>query len=520
MNTMPLARGNASAGLAADLRRAEALISAAETVDELVGSLRSVARRLIGADGVAIVLREGDTCHYVEEDAIGRLWKGGRFPMSDCVSGWTMLRRRTAIIPDILEDDRVPQAAYRGTFVRSMAMAPMGREQARGAIGAYWAHVFRPSAAEIDTLERLAAAAGAALERIAAADPDSLAPVKSPRRPPLAARLQQLTRRWVKRAVPRKTLPPVRAHLTAVALVVLCIVGRLSLIPALGSIGVYMVFFPAIVLSAVWGGRGAATTALVLGALGAAAIETVVEGGAEPFELALGTLLFLAAGGLVAVVSSSVRDALDRQTARQSTLEQRDEQLARISRELDHRSRNTLAVVSALTRHAAQSCRTPAEMYERLSGHFSAMSLAQGHLMKLSADGVPVRDLVRSSLEVFISDGRLTFEIDLALLAPAGCEIMLCLAFHELATNSCKYGALAESNGEVTLRARSEGDRVSLVWSESGGTKVAPPDRRSTGTRLIEGALARAPEGRVEMAYLPAGLVCTMSWRQGRRAAA
>ena len=56
-------------------------------IDEASAIFKTAARRLIGADGVTLVLREGHSCHYVEEDAISPLWKGQRFPMSACVSG-------------------------------------------------------------------------------------------------------------------------------------------------------------------------------------------------------------------------------------------------------------------------------------------------------------------------------------------------------------------------------------------------------------------------------------------------
>lgn len=76
-----------------------------ETVREIV---RRSARRLVGSDGATFVLRDGDQCHYVDEDAIAPLWKGQRFPMSACVSGWAMLNRKPAAIEDIFSDDRIP----------------------------------------------------------------------------------------------------------------------------------------------------------------------------------------------------------------------------------------------------------------------------------------------------------------------------------------------------------------------------------------------------------------------------
>src|SRR5262245_9048070 len=92
------------------------------TVQEIV---RRAARRLTGADGATFVLKAGDRCFYADEDGIAPLWKGQRFPLSACISGWSMLHRRPAVIEDIYADDRIPHDAYRPTFVKSLVMVPI-----------------------------------------------------------------------------------------------------------------------------------------------------------------------------------------------------------------------------------------------------------------------------------------------------------------------------------------------------------------------------------------------------------
>jgi hypothetical protein len=52
--------------------------------------IRTAARQLTGADGATFVLRDGNHCHYSDEDAIAPLWKGLRFPLDQCISGWVM----------------------------------------------------------------------------------------------------------------------------------------------------------------------------------------------------------------------------------------------------------------------------------------------------------------------------------------------------------------------------------------------------------------------------------------------
>src|SRR5271154_768979 len=80
----------------------------AQTREAVIEVVRATARMVFRADGVCFVLREGDLCHYVEEDAIGPLWKGQRFPLSACISGWSMLNAQTAVIEDVFADPRIP----------------------------------------------------------------------------------------------------------------------------------------------------------------------------------------------------------------------------------------------------------------------------------------------------------------------------------------------------------------------------------------------------------------------------
>ncbi len=128
--------------------------------------VRKAARELTGADGVSFVLREGNYCYYADEDAIGPLWKGRRFPIETCISGWSMLNRTFTVVPDIFSDDRIPHDVYRATFVKSLAMVPVRREDPIGAIGAYWARPHTATADEVGVLQSLADAASLALRNV------------------------------------------------------------------------------------------------------------------------------------------------------------------------------------------------------------------------------------------------------------------------------------------------------------------------------------------------------------------
>src|SRR5690349_21064385 len=86
-------------GDATSIDGVEQLISAIEQLalardlSQLTAIVRAAARRLADADGATFVLRDQSQSYYVDEDAIAPLWKGQRFPLETCVSGWSMIER-------------------------------------------------------------------------------------------------------------------------------------------------------------------------------------------------------------------------------------------------------------------------------------------------------------------------------------------------------------------------------------------------------------------------------------------
>ncbi|MEW5770080.1 MAG: PAS domain S-box protein [Pseudomonadota bacterium] len=141
-------------------------VAGVRDVTELMTILRRAARELTGADGVTLVLRDDGKCHYVDEDAIGPLWKGQRFPLESCISGWAMLHGEAAVIEDIYADPRIPHDAYRPTFVKSLSMMPVGRTHAVAAIGCYWAQRHLASPEEQEMQQALADAMAVALDKL------------------------------------------------------------------------------------------------------------------------------------------------------------------------------------------------------------------------------------------------------------------------------------------------------------------------------------------------------------------
>jgi serine phosphatase RsbU (regulator of sigma subunit) len=145
-------------------------LSMARDITTVMAIVRKIARELTGADGATFVLRdrlsEGEFCFYADEDAIGPLWKGSRFPIEACISGHAMLDRKPIVIEDIYTDDRIPIAAYEVTFVKSLAMVPIRTIDPVGAIGNYWANQHLATEEEVSLLQSLADITAVTLENI------------------------------------------------------------------------------------------------------------------------------------------------------------------------------------------------------------------------------------------------------------------------------------------------------------------------------------------------------------------
>src|ERR1700733_4220954 len=141
-------------------------LSLARDLEGIMAIVRHAARKLTGADGATFILRDNGCCYYADEEAIAPLWKGKRFPLERCISGWAMLNRQPAIIRDIYDDPRIPAEAYRPTFVKSLAMVPIRSLDPVGAIGTYWATRRQPKPAEVKILQALANSTSVAMENV------------------------------------------------------------------------------------------------------------------------------------------------------------------------------------------------------------------------------------------------------------------------------------------------------------------------------------------------------------------
>jgi PAS domain S-box-containing protein len=187
-----------------------------------------------------------------------------------------------------------------------------------------------------------------------------------------------------------------------------------------------------------------------------------------------------------------------------------------LSAELQHRIKNTLAMVNAI---ASQTLKGEDILDRRLAFSARLEALAQAHDMLTSSSwqSAPIQTVIESALTPHMS-GEERFVIDgTHLELSAKQSLSMAMTIHELATNAAKYGALSTPGGTVrvawtTETMDEEGNRqFRFIWQESGGPPVEEPTRKGFGSRLITRVLAADFQGKVSIDYAPGGVVCVLA---------
>ena len=177
-------------------------------------------------------------------------------------------------------------------------------------------------------------------------------------------------------------------------------------------------------------------------------------------------------------------------------------------REVNHRARNMLGVVNAIARQTA--ARNPEDFVDCFSERIQALSANQDLLVRSDWQGVDVEDLVRAQLAHFadLIGSRIVLRDPKLRLNPASAQA-IGLALHELATNAAKYGALSTDRGRLDIGWGTDGDTLTISWTERDGPQVSPPQRCGFGTVVMKKMTERSVQGRVDLDYAPSGV----TWR-------
>ncbi|MBP0445266.1 PAS domain-containing protein [Roseomonas sp. SSH11] len=183
---------------------------------------------------------------------------------------------------------------------------------------------------------------------------------------------------------------------------------------------------------------------------------------------------------------------------------------------LQHRVRNTLSIVRSILRRTAQTSESVEEMAMHLDGRINAFSRVQTALIRDPAGGLDLAQLIADEFLVHAAreDKQVAMEGPPVELRPRAAET-LGLAFHELATNAVKYGALSRPDGQVAVSWRIEDEpgqpRLILTWRERGGPRPDKPSRRGFGGDLLARSLPYDLQAEVQQDFTAEGLHCTIT---------
>lgn len=182
--------------------------------------------------------------------------------------------------------------------------------------------------------------------------------------------------------------------------------------------------------------------------------------------------------------------------------------------ELNHRVKNTLAIVQSIARQSFKPGGDPDATRLAFEGRLQALSEAHDLLTRKQWEAAPMQLVVEDAMRPHAEAHRLSISGP-PIEIPPKTAISLSLAIHELGTNAVKYGALSVPGGRVSIRwdRIDEGDveQFTLLWAEDGGPPVTVPERRGFGTRMIERGLAAELNGTAVIEFAPDGLRCRVT---------
>jgi PAS domain S-box-containing protein len=233
--------------------------------------------------------------------------------------------------------------------------------------------------------------------------------------------------------------------------------------------------------------------------------RTITPGGETRWVLVRGRAAYDDDGAPVRMTGVSL-DITARKTA--------DEHQRLLLDELNHRVKNTLATVQSIAMQSGRGM-DAATFEQTFLARIAALARAHDLLTEVAWEGADLKEVIARTLAPYAPEGqadRIHLSGPRIRLGP-NAAVSLTMAFHELATNAGKYGALSVAGGrvDVTWNAAAHGPgAVEIDWTESGGPDVSPPTRRGFGSRLVEKGLAREFDGQVDLIFAPLGLRCHM----------
>jgi two-component sensor histidine kinase len=291
---------------------------------------------------------------------------------------------------------------------------------------------------------------------------------------------------------------------TALLVVILCLAVATLLRVLFADFGLNAMFpsyYPAVLLAALLAGTPAGVGVIV------GAILIVWWAFTPPLYQfnpltaaeAANLVLFAASSGCLVVMSHLYRDVLFR-------LRQRDRERDLLLQEMEHRGKNTYAVVESIVRNTLVNDRASADA---IAGRVRAVSSANDLVNQSNTKSVQLRALLTMEFAPNAETRLRLSGSDIALSPDAARK--LGLVFHELTTNAMKHGALANPGGRVVASWQANGSKVYFTWTEEDGPAVVLPLREGFGTVIVTQSL-KSLSGDISFAFNPDGLCCDMTF--------
>lgn len=194
------------------------------------------------------------------------------------------------------------------------------------------------------------------------------------------------------------------------------------------------------------------------------------------------------------------------------------EQQALLINELNHRVKNTLAIVHGLANQSFKKADGAQDALRSFEARLHALAAAHTLLTGGHWKTAGLREAVKVAIEATAGSAAERVHVDGPdIELPPQAAMSAAMVIHELSTNAIKYGALSQGNGRIDLSwtVEDEADcrRMALEWRESGGPPASEPARRGFGTRLIQGGFATGLGGKAGLDFRPEGLLCTIDAR-------
>jgi PAS domain S-box-containing protein len=233
-------------------------------------------------------------------------------------------------------------------------------------------------------------------------------------------------------------------------------------------------------------------------------LEVIARSG-RIMEWEINSTLTLDPAGRPVGLHAIARDVTDRRRA--------EERQRLLVNELNHRVKNTLALVQGLALQSFRDGRDPKEARDAFQRRLAALAAAHDLLTRESWEGATLAGLIEAAVAPHDGPERRIEAAGPEVVLGPKAAVSLAMALNELATNAAKYGALSAPGGGVAIgwevaNGEPAQARLRLEWREAGGPEVRPPATRGFGLRMIERALAADLAGSASLDFRPEGLVC------------